>query len=194
MTEKLGVTRAAILMWIAANLLGVAALGVLSLIPYLTSIPGRLVSSLLIGLPLGIAQWMALRRVAPVSALWVLTIPAGLILGIAVIPVFGGLWGFVDDESVLAMTAGTMTIGLCVGLLQSFLLRGPFTKSVVWLLSSTVGLGLGAFLILVSNLINQSGILSIVLVTVVYAAATGVVVPWLPASHAKAESNLVNAT
>jgi len=195
MARKLYEVGGVILGWIVANLLGVAAIGALSLIPFLTSIPGRLVSSLSIGLPIGFAQWIALRRVAPISILWVLTISAGLLLGLVVSPILAGIfWGFLDDESVLSLTAAYTTIGLLVGLAQWLFLRGHFTKSLVWPLSSAVGLGLGTGLVLVSNLIYQSGIISIILVVLVYAIATGLVMSWLPASHRKTESNLVNAT
>jgi len=194
MARKLSELGGVILGWIVANLLGVAAIGALSLIPFLTSIPGILVSSLIIGLPIGFAQWIALRRVAPISILWVLTISAGLLLGLVVSPILGGIWGSLDDESVLSLTAAYTTIGLLVGMAQWLFLRGHFTKSLVWLLSSGVGLGLGTGLVLVSNLIHQSGIVSIILVALVYAIATGLVISWLPASHRKTESNLVNAT
>ena len=195
MARKLYEVGGVILGWIVANLLGVAAIGALSLIlPFLTSIPGMLVSSLIIGLPIGFAQWIALRRVAPISILWVLTISAGLLLGLVVSPILAGIWGFLDDESVLSLTAAYTTIGLLVGLAQWLFLRGHFTKSLVWLLSSAVGLGLGTGLVLASNLIYQSGIISIILVVLVYAIATGLVISWLPASRRKTESNLVNAT
>jgi hypothetical protein len=195
MTRKSYEVGKVILGWIVANLLGVAAIGALSLIPFLTSIPGMLVSSLMIGLPIGLTQWIALRRVAPISILWVLTISAGLLLGLVVSPILAGIfWGFLDDESVLALTAAYTTIGLLVGMAQWLFLRGHFTKSLVWLLSSAVGLGLGTGLVLVSNLIYQSGIVSIILVVLVYAITTGLVMSWLPASHGKTDSNLVNAT
>jgi hypothetical protein len=196
MARKLYEVGGVILGWIVANLLGVAAISALSLIlPFLTSIPGMLVSSLIIGLPIGFAQWIALRRVAPISILWVLTISAGLLLGLVVSPILAGIfWGFLDDESVLSLTAAYTTIGLLVGTAQWLFLRGHFTKSLVWLLSSAVGLGLGTGLVLVSNLIHQSGIISIILVVLAYAIATGLVISWLLASHRKTESNLANAT
>ncbi|MEA3441068.1 MAG: hypothetical protein U9R58_12385 [Chloroflexota bacterium] len=183
MARKLYKGWVVILGWVIANLLGVAAIGALILIfPFLTSIPGRLVSSLIIGLPIGFAQWIALRRVAPISILWVLTISAGLLLGLVVVnsPIPVGFWGFLDDESVLSLTAIPTTIGLIVGLAQWLFLRGHFAKSLVWPLSSAVGLGLGIGLVLVSNLINQSGIVSIILVVLVYAIATGLTISWLP--------------
>jgi len=197
MARKLYQVGGPILDWIAANFLGVAAIGVLGfVVPFLKSIPGMLVSCLLIGLPIGFAQWIALRRVAPISILWVLTISAGLLLGLVVVnsPIPVLPWGFFDDESVLSLTAAYTTIAFFVGLAQWLLLRGHFTKSLVWLLSSAVGLGLGTGLVLVSDLINQSGLISIILVVLVYAIATGFVISWLRASHRKTESNLVNVT
>jgi hypothetical protein len=79
-------------------------------------------------------------------------------------------------------------------LAQWLLLRGHFTKSLVWLLSSAVGLGLGLGLVLVSNLIDQSGVVSIILVAFVYAIATGLAISWMPVSDAKTGGNLVSAT
>jgi len=145
---------------------------------------------------IGIAQWIALRRVAPILLLWSLTVSAGLLLGLEVIdnPICCGIWGFLDDESVLSLTAAYTTIGLLVGLAQWLFLRRHFAKSLVWLLGSAVGLGLGTGLVLTTNLIYQSGFVSIILVVLVYAIATGFVISRLPALHRKTESNLVNAT
>ena len=185
-----------ILGWIVANLLGAAAIGALMLIlPFLTFISGMLVSSRIIGLPIGFAQWIALRRVAPISILWALTISAGLLLGLVVLnsPI-SGILGFLEDESVLSLTAAYTTIGLLIGLAQWLFLRGHFTGSLSWPLSSAVGLGLGTGLVIASNLIHQSWMISIILVFLVYTIATGLVKSWLLASHVKIESNLVNAT
>lgn len=196
MARKLFEVGGVILGWIAANLLGVAVLGALILfVPFVRSASGRLATSLVIGLPIGIAQWIALRRVAPISILWVLTISAGLLLALVVGPILGGtLGGTLDDESVLAMSAFGATIGLCVGLVQWLFLQGHFTKSLVWPLGSAVGLGLGITLILVAELIDRSGEISAILVALVYATATGFVVSWLRASHRKTERPLANAT
>jgi len=192
MTRKLYEARGAILGWIVANFLGVAAIGVLALIPFLTSIRGRLVSSLLIGLPLGFAQWMALRRIAPISILWVLTISAGLLLALVVSPLLAGILGFQSDESVLALTTAYTTIGLFVGLAQWLFLRGHFAKSLVWLLCSAAGFGLGMGLVLATSLIDH-GLTSIILVTLVYSVLTGLTISWMQASDTEIEGNLVNA-
>jgi hypothetical protein len=190
MARKLDGVGGVILGWIVANLLGVAAISASSTILFLTSIRGRLGSSLAIGLPIGLAQWIALRRVAPISMLWVLTISAGQLLGFAVGPILAGVfWGSLDDESVLSLTAAYTMVGLLVGLAQWLLLRGHFAKSLVWPLSSAVGLGLGTGLVLATNLVDQSGIVSIILVVLAYGIATGLVISRLPASHRKTASN-----
>lgn len=179
--------------WIAANCGGVAAIGALSLIlPLLTALPGWLVSLLIIGLPLGFAQWLALRRIAPVSVLWGLTISTGLPLGIKVSPILTGFFlGSMDDESVVVMTVGLATIGFIAGLVQWVFLWGHFARSWVWPFSTAAGLGLAIALVLVTNLINQSGLMSIILVTLVYATMTGFALSWLAVSPRKTERPLV---
>jgi hypothetical protein len=182
--------------WVIANSLGAAAIGALSLIaPRLIFVRGMLPSCLIIGLPIGLAQWIALRRIAPISILWVLTVPAGLYLGLAVVtsPIPSGIWGHFDDESVPALTAGCMTIGLLIGLVQlPFLWRG-FPKSLLWPLTTALALGMGLGLVLASDLVNHSGLASIIFVLLVYATATGFAISWMSLSRTKVESSLVNA-
>ena len=172
--------------WIFANILGVAVIGGIRFTP-LTAIPGILVSDLLIGLPIGLAQWIALRRVAPISVLWVLTISAGLVLGHVVIPMLGEILGFLDDESVLLLTLLYTCIGALVGMAQWLLLRAHFDRSMIWLPANAAGFGIGIAMVLITNLINQSGIASIILVTLVYAITTGAVISWLSRSNRKSE-------
>jgi len=165
--------------WILANLLGVAALGALIVIlPFLTTIPGMIASTLIIGLPIGFAQWVAIRRLAPISILWIFTISIGLILALGILRALptGEL---VDDESIAALTAGVALMGFTTGLIQWFLLRRHFTKSLVWLLGSTVGISLGSVLVLALDLIDQSGFISIILVLLLYATATGLALEWI---------------
>lgn len=196
MTQKLYKAGRVILGWIIANLLGIAASSALALIfSSLMSVRGMLVSSLIIGVPIGFAQWIALRRIAPISMLWAITISLGLFLGLVVVnsPI-SGVCFFFEDESVLSLTAAYMIIGLLIGLAQWLFLRGYFTRSLIWPLSSTAGLGLGFGLVLASNLIHQSGIISFILVFLVYTVVTGLAKLWLPISHGKTESNPVNTT
>ena len=196
MAQRINKVAKVMLGWVIANSLGVAVIGALSLLPFPSSIRGMFVLSLLLGLPIGIAQWIALRKVAPVSILWLLTISAGLFLGLAALNTSTAtrILGFTDDESILALSAGYLIIGLFIGLVQWVFLRGHFNKSLVWPLSSAIGLGLGLYLVLVSDLINQSGLASIILVVLVYAIATGLAFSLMPGLESKVEINPVDAT
>ena len=179
MSMEIKEVRGSFLGWILANLLGVAALGALIVIlPFLTTIPGMVVSTLIIGLPIGLAQWIAIRRLAPISILWIFTISIGLLLALVIIRAVP-MGEMVDDESIAALTAGFAVMGFTTGLIQWFLLRRQFTKSLVWLLGSTVGISLGSVLVLASDLVNKSGFISIILVLLLYATATGLALEWL---------------
>jgi len=131
---------------------------------------------------------------SPISIFWTITVSVGLFLGLVVSPILARIWGFQDDESIISLTAAYTTMGLLVGLAQWSFLRGQFTRSWVWPLSSALGFGLGLGLVLATNLIDRSGIVSFFLAALVYAIATGLVLAWLPALRRKTESNLVSAT
>jgi hypothetical protein len=178
--------------WIIANFLGVAIVGVIRFTP-LTTIPGKFVSPLLIGLPISLAQWIALRRSVRISFLWVFTISTGLILGLMAGPVLGVILQFLDDESVLLLTLLYMNIGLLIGLLQWLLLRPHFNRSLIWLLVSAAGIGVGIAVVLGTNLVDKFGIVSIILVSLVYAITTGTTLSWFSVSNRKSESLEVNA-
>jgi hypothetical protein len=109
-------------------------------------------------------------------------------------PALGGILGFLDDESVLLLTLIYTSIGLLVGVAQWLFLRAHFNRSLIWLLANAVGFGLGIAIVLVTNLIDESGIASIVLVTFVYAITTGAVISWFLRSKIKSDSILPDTT
>jgi hypothetical protein len=163
------------LIWCFANILGVAALaGMLSLLPFLTSIRGVVATSLIISLPLSVAQWLALRRISGTSILWVLTIPVGLLAGLLILQNLpDGLGQRVDDESISALTAGYLLIGLMIGFPQWLILRRQFSGSSIWLLGSAAAMGASIWLVLATDLINRSGPLAIVAGVSIYILVTG---------------------
>jgi len=194
MSMEIKEVRGSFLGWILANILGVAALGVLIVIlPFLTTIPGMVASTLIIGLPIGLAQWIAIRRLAPISILWIFTISIGLLLALGILRALptGDL---VDDESIAVLTGGFAVMGFTTGLVQWFLLRRQFTRSLVWLLGSTVGISLGSVLVLATDLVNKSGIISIILVLLLYATATGLALEWIRGHDDHSHNRLPQAT
>jgi len=171
----------AFLLWIAANLLGFISMSALLIaLPILKSIPGSVASTLIITLPIGFAQWLVLRRLLPLSPIWVLTLPVGLLLFLllsAAIP--ASLWQIVDDESTLTLTVMYIVMGAAMGLLQWLILRRKFSQAVLWIGGSSLGVGLGFGLVLVTGLINQSEFISYATVVLVYSMVTGSILSWL---------------
>lgn len=182
--------------WIIANFVGFAALGALiTLLPLLISISGLVASTLVIGIPIGIAQWIALRRHTPISVIWILTISLGLFISIrAIMEMPPSAWDLVPDESIQGLTAIPAGIGLIVGLVQWVLLRRHFRKSAVWPFGSSAGLALASFLVLTTGLINQSGLISAILAVLVYAVATGLALEWLHRQASKPHRHLPSST
>jgi hypothetical protein len=182
--------------WLFANILGFGALGAsLLVIPSIMSISGIVSSTLIITIPIAFAQWIALRRILQTSILWILTIPIGLLLGILfnrVIPV--GLWQVVDNDSIAALTAGYFLIGFAIGLPQWLILRRQLPKSWIWLLGSSIGVVAGFWIILVTDLISQSGISSYIVGVLVYSIVTGLVLSGLLAYQNHSQANLAAAT
>jgi len=195
MADRLQKPWTVILGWFIANLLAVAFVALVPYIfpPVLRLHGGMLVSSLIVGFPIGLAQWIALRRVAPISVLWIFSISLALPLGLTILnsPIFLGGLSLLDDESIIAFMIGYAVIGLVVGLIQWVFLRSHFAKPLVWPPVSAAGLGLGMGLVLA--MISPSGIAPVILGVLVYALATGAVISRTGTSSADDEATLPSA-
>lgn len=187
MAQKSGWLNHPLVVWVAGNFLGVLILvGILLVAPGVTSSLGLLGTVLILTLPLSLAQWLALRRFTRVSSLWILSLPLSMLLASAIIrltPI--GLWESLglNDESVFVLTISYLVAGFLLGLPQWLLLRRHHSPASVWLLGSTVGLGLGFFLILATDWINNAVVLAYVVVPLVYAFATGLALVYLVGSR-----------
>jgi len=127
--------------------------------------------------------------------LWILTIPIGLLLAILINRVIpDGLWQVVDDESIAALTAGYLLIGFSIGLPQWLILRRQLSKSSIWFLGSSIGVAAGIWIILVTDLISQSGIISYIVGALVYSIVTGLILSGLLAYQNHSQANLAAAT
>lgn len=185
------------LIWVLANLLGFGVLGTSALVvlPSFMLIPGIVASTLIISLPISIAQWIALRHILQTSIIWILTVPIGLLLAISINKVIpDGLWQVVDDESIAALTAWYFVGGFAIGLPQWLILRRQLSRSSIWLLGSSIGAGAGPWLILVTDLINQSGIISYIIGVLVYAIVTGLTLSGLLVYQDQSQTDLARAT
>jgi signal transduction histidine kinase len=153
------------------------------------------VSGFIFSFPIGLAQWLALRRISQTSILWVLTVPLGILIYFLInglIP--EGLMQKIDDESIVVLTAAYLMIGFAVGLLQWFIMRRQFSGSLLWILGSTVGVGFSFGLILVTDLINRSGIIALIVGVLVYPITTGLILLLLLAHHKQSDTNMAYQT
>ena len=174
-------TTKAFLIWIAANLLGFISMSVLLIaLPILKSIPASVGQQIIIVVPFGLAQWLVLRRLISLSPIWILTFPVGLFLS-SLIPasIPESLWQIIDSESPVTLTVIYIIMGAVMGLPQWLILRRKLSKAALWILGSSLGVGLGFGLVLVTGLINQSEYISYVVVLIVYSIATGTILSWL---------------
>ena len=186
--------RNAFMTWSIANILGFSIPPlIMFLVPSLTAISGLLSTTLLISMPLSITQWAALRRTLPVSILWIFSIPASiLVLVLIVREMPESYWGFVDLESLAALIAISFLIGLMIGLPQWLILRRKSAQSSIWLLGSALGLGLGASIVIATDLVNISGILAYIIAVLIYIIATGITLSWLVMHREQPEEPVIN--
>ena len=192
MTSKLGTISKSFIIWIVANILGISAVAALPLVfPSIMSIDNKVLTTFIVLLPISLAQWLALRTFSRTSVLWIFTIPVSLLLYFLLIRYIPeGLGNNTDSESIAVMTSLYLLIGFIIGLLQWLILRRQFARSVLWLLGSTAGVGFSFWLILATDLINQSVILAFIVAILIYTITTGLVLSWLIANRTKSGETL----
>jgi len=169
------------LYWNLGNLLGWAFISaLLTALPGVRSIPGFFVALLVLAIPFGLAQWLVLRRFIPVSPLWVVTIPISWFLFYLIAYLIPDtLLQNVDDEATSTLTFGYLVLGAVMGLSQWLILRRKLTRAALWILGSSLGVGLGFGIVLATGLINQYEYISYTVVVLVYSIVTGSLLSWL---------------
>jgi hypothetical protein len=184
MSQKFGTSSKQFLIWFLANILGFGALGALILVfPFMLGKAGFYITSFFLAIPISLAQWIALRRTLQLSVFWILTVPVGIPLSFLLMSIIpAGLWFEADDDSLAAMTSMIFVVGLVIGLLQWIILRRQIERASVWILGSAVAVAGSFWLISVSHLIDQSGIISYIAVAMVYSGITGLVLSGLLAN------------
>lgn len=196
MSQKFGYSSKQFLIWFCANILGFGALGASILIfPSILGISGFFITTFIIAIPISLAQWIALRRILQTSILWILTIPIGVPLSFLILRVIpAGLWFDADDDSLVAMTSMLLVTGLIIGLLQWIIFRRQLVRAAIWLLGSAIGVAGSFWIILVTGLIDQSGIISYITIALVYSSVTGLFLSGLLAYNNQSQPSLANAT
>jgi hypothetical protein len=135
---------------------------------------GIVATTLIISLPIGFAQWIALRFIFHTSLLWTVTVLIGLsiahLVGELIPDGVGPNW---DDESIAALTMLYFVGGFFIGLPQWLILRRNLSRSSIWILGSSFGAWAGTWFILVTDMINRSGIIAFIAGILIYSIVTG---------------------
>jgi len=195
MSQKSGYLSKQLLIWVFAHVLGFGVLGIsLLAIPAIMSNSNIVATTLIISLPISLAQWIALQRILQTSKLWILTIPIGLFLASLINRIIPDGMPIGDDESIVVLTVLYFVIGISIGLPQWLILRRQLLKASIWVLGSSVGVAGAFWFILATDLINQSGILSYIVGGLIYPIVTGLTILWLIVVNKQFPTNLVNAT
>ena len=194
MSQISGEIRNAFITWSIANILGLSVPPlVLFIVPSLTAISGLYSTTLIISLPLSIVQWIALRRSLPVSALWIFSIPVSILAIVLIIrEIPERYWLLIDPDPLAALITTSLVIGLLIGLPQWLILRRECDHASIWLLGSTLGVGLGASIVIATDLVNISGILAYIIAVLIYVIATGITLSWLLMHREQPEEPVIN--
>lgn len=184
------------LYWNLGNLLGWAFILLLrTVLSSIKSPPGFFVALLVVGFLFGLAQWLVLRGFLPVSPLWVVTIPISWFLFYLlpyIIP--ESLFQNVDDESTSTLTLAYLVMGAMMGLSQWLILRRKLTRAALWIVGSSLGVGLGFGIVLARGLISQYEYTSYTVVILVYGIITGSLLSWLLNHRAQIYDQQFHAT
>ncbi len=191
-TSKLGTLSKSFIIWIVANILGISAVAALPLVfPSITSIDNGVLAIFIISIPISVAQWLALRTFSRTSVLWIFTIPVSIFLYFLILRYIPeGLVSIAESESIAVLTAAYLLTGFIIGLLQWLILRLQFARSALWMLASTLGVGVSFWIILSSGLIDQSGILAFIVAILIYTVTTGLALSWLIANRTRSGETL----
>ena len=196
MSQRFGYLSKQFLIWFFANILGFGALGAsILLFPSILGKLGFFATTFIIAIPISLAQWIALRRILQTSVLWILTIPIGIPLSFLILRVIpASLWFDADDDSLVAMTSMLLVVGLIIGLLQWIIFRRQLMRAGIWVLGSAIGVAGSFWLIFVTELIDQSGIISYIIVALFYVSLTGLILSGLLAYNNQSQPSLENIT
>ena len=196
MSQKFGYSSNHFLIWFVANIIGFGVMGALLLVfPFILGRAGFHRTTFFLAIPISLAQWIALRRSLQTSNLWILTIPIGIPISFIIMEaIHNGIWIEANDDSLFAMNSMIFVVGLVIGLLQWIILRKQLLRASVWIFGSAIAVAGSFWLILVTGLIDQSGIIAYIVVGLVYSGVTGLILSELLAYNNQSQPSLANDT
>ncbi len=173
------------LYWVLANTAGVvlvfAITGVVALVVKVV-VGGGAEDSVLffpvVGIGLGMMQWLALRQHLPRASWWVLASVAGWVAGFGVAAmvhlITTNSLGMTTNYEVVALVFA-LAVGTTLGFMQSLVLRKSFSRAGWWVIANIVGWL--ATILLVGKSLDK--FVDLVSLSVVPPAVTGLALVWL---------------
>jgi hypothetical protein len=146
----------------------------------------HMAGGVVIGLGVGLYQRSLLKKLFKVNSSWIYTLIIGFVLtelftGIVLLKTefVRGQLRFIESnplpESIIVAVAG-----LLIGFLQWLILRKSFTRSIYWIIASSIGWWMCIFLTYIVSLINeQLSIFAFIPGSFLYGGITGVVLLWV---------------
>jgi len=173
------------LQWVLASTVGMFVgffMGFLSAALTYDVLGDRIAFSLfgiVLGIGVGVLQWLVLRRRVSGAVWWVLASAAG---GLGILQAgFEGLSYSLSFGALLSFTGIVALGGAVTGTLQWLVLRGQFSRAGWWVLASTVGWGLGGSVLgaFPWGVGDTDARVALVVTAAVLGAVTGGVLVWL---------------
>lgn len=191
MSQQTGTDWKPFLIWLLGNVVGFGALGIAILtISGLIARTGVYGTLLFISLPISFAQWIALRRILHVPALWIFTVPIGMLVVVFILRNLPDSMG--ESEATSTFIIGFMFIGAIIALPQWLILRRYFGNASLWVLGTALGSAAGMGVILGTDLINQSGTFAYITIVLLYTIVTGFVLVYLLAKNSPSPASATN--
>ena len=98
------------------------------------------------------------------------------LLMIKYIPV--STWDYLDSEAPGVLITLYLAMSFVFSLPQWLILRRYYQKASLWIVGTTLGFTLGMGVVIVTDMINRSGIVAFILVSLVYILGTGLTFSW----------------
>jgi len=143
-----------------------------------------MVSGAIIGLCIGLTQWLLLRKRFKLSSFWVYSVAIGFIIAELIIGfvlwklnINRGEHTFIEGKPVTHALILTFT-GLIIGLIQLPMLKRYFSEVAYWIIASALAWGISILLTAIMHQSDMAVLITFVLGILLYGAITGATFTW----------------
>ena len=145
----------------------------------------QIAAGTVIGISMGITQWLLLRKVFDVSLFWLYSVAIGfiiieLIAGIILwkLNINRGELSFIEFNALAHALILAIT-GLLIGMIQLPLLRKHYSGSVYWVIASTLAWGISILITVIDQESELALLITFIIGAFLYGAITGATLMWI---------------